>query len=243
MLKAIQYRITRNKKLSSTLKEILGFQPGNLELYRLAFLHKSAIQNNGESDKVFNNERLEFLGDALLGAIVTEYLYLSFPFKDEGFLTRVRSKIVSRQHLNFLADKMGLIHFLVKDKSKYEGSSIYGNALEALIGSIYLDKGFKTVKKFIINRLFKLYINVEELINTEFDYKSKLTQWAQKEKKVLEFRILADKKYSESEKYHIGIFVDSALMGECNHSSKKIAEQTAAARVWNHIELELTLLS
>ncbi|MGP8216003.1 MAG: ribonuclease III [Bacteroidia bacterium] len=220
-----------DKKLSSSLQNILGYYPAKLALYQMALRHKSSMRNNAESPQT-SNERLEFLGDALLNAVVAEHLFRRFPFKDEGFLTKMRSKVVSRNNLNSIAMKMGLQDMLSKDSGGYPGSSIYGNALEALIGSIYLDKGYKRTKQFILDRIFGLYVDIDELENTETDYKSKLIEWAQKEKKAIEFRVMEEPRYAQNKTFHIGLFIDQSIMAEANHYSKKRAEQIAAEKAW-----------
>jgi ribonuclease-3 len=217
---------------------VVGFYPGNVALYQMALRHKSLTR--GDTSKIItNNERLEFLGDALLDAIVADHLFHMFPYKDEGFLTKMRSKIVSRQHLNSLAIKMGLQNMLSKEGGISPGSSIYGNALEALIGSIYLDKGFLVAKKFILNRLFELYIDMDELENTETDFKSKLTEWAQKEKKSLEFKVLKEARNHNDRNFHVGVFINTTIQGEASHFSKKRAEQMAAEKAWELINRQI----
>ncbi len=208
----------------------MGFYPRNLALYQMAFRHKSMARNSAETAKM-SNERLEFLGDALLNAVVAEHLFRRFPYKDEGFLTKMRSKAVSRNHLNGIAIKMGLQDMLNKDSGGYSGSSIYGNALEALIGSVYMDSGFRKAKSFILDRVFGLYVDMDELENTETDFKSKLIEWAQKEKKSIEFRVMEEARYADDKTFLIGIFIDQVLKAEASHYSKKRAEQMAAEKV------------
>lgn len=183
-----------------------------------------------------SNERLEFLGDALLNAIVAEHLFRRFPYKDEGFLTKLRSKIVSRNHLNNIAMKMGLQDMLTKDSGGYPGSSIYGNALEALIGAVYLDTGYVRTKRFILNRIFVLYVDMDEVENTETDFKSKLIEWAQKERKSIEFKVMEEGRNADNKTFHIGLFVDQIIKAEASHTSKKRAEQIAAEKAWALIE-------
>ncbi len=231
----IRHWISTDRKFSGTLRSLLGFYPTNIALYRMAFRHRSAAQNSPD-DINESNERLEFLGDAILGAIVAEHIFSTFPFKDEGFLTKLRSKVVSRHQLNVIARKMGIPQMMsMNNDSNFEGSSIYGNALEALIGSIYLDKGYRKTKKFILDRFFGLYVDLHELEATETDFKSRLTEWSQKEKQELEFRVLQDPHHSRDRGFHIGIFVQKNLMSEASHNSKKRAEQMAAEKAWGVI--------
>jgi ribonuclease-3 len=235
----LSYLVSSDKKLSKTLKNILGFYPGNIDLYAMALRHKSLSRGNAELALANSNERLEFLGDALLDAVVADHLFHIFPYKDEGFLTKMRSKIVSRQHLNGLALKLGLHELLEKEGGTTPGTSIYGNALEALIGSIYLDKGYPAAKKFILIKLFGIYIDIEEVENTETDFKSKLTEWAQKEKKNLEFRVLEEARNNENRNYIVGVFINDSMLGQASNYSKKRAEQIAAEKAWESINLQL----
>jgi ribonuclease-3 len=193
----------------------------------LAFRHKSiAIEIK---DGVKNsNERLEFLGDALLGSIVAEYLFSRFPLKDEGFLTEMRSKIVSRVYLNRLALKMGVDQLVQYNQNAKVYKSIYGDTLEALIGAIYLDKGFRFTRKLILERIVKYYIDVEDLQNQELNFKSKLINWAQKNKKSIFFDakelIAADKQRY----FEVTVLIDDKALGSAKGLSKKAAEQSAA---------------
>jgi ribonuclease III len=200
----------------------------------MAFRHKSATPDL-KDELNESNERLEFLGDAILGAIVAEHLFSTFPFEDEGFLTKLRSKVVSRHHLNTIARKMGIPQIMNMNDANFSGSSIYGNALEALIGSIYLDKGYKKTKEFILDRFFGLYVDIHELESTETDYKSRLTEWSQKEKQVLEFKVLQDPHNSRDKGFQVGVFVGNELIAQAGHHSKKRAEQMAAEKAWGSI--------
>jgi ribonuclease-3 len=227
-----------DKKLSTTLKNILGFYPRNTALYSMALRHKSLMRGNSKQNAT-SNERLEFLGDALLDAVVADHLFHLFPYKDEGFLTKMRSKIVSRQHLNSIALRLGIQNLLEKEGGTSPGTSIYGNALEALIGSIYLDKGYTGAKRFILKRLFAYYIDMEEVENTETDFKSKLTEWAQKEKKNLEFRVLEEARNNDSRNFVVGAFVNNSMLGQAANFSKKRAEQMAAEKALESLNSQL----
>ena len=223
--------LSSDRKLSGSLKTILGFYPGNIALYQMALRHKSMAKGSPESEKA-SNERLEFLGDALLNSIVAEHLFRRFPYKDEGFLTKMRSKVVSRNHLNSIATRMGLQDLLSKDSGGYTGSSIYGNALEALIGSIYMDKGFNKTKKFILDRIFGLYVDLDELENTETDFKSKLIELVQKEKRSIEFRVMEEPRSTDKKTFSIGVYIDNVIQAQANHQSKKRAEQIASEKAY-----------
>jgi ribonuclease III len=219
---------SRNKKLLNKLSPLLGFVPNRIRLYEMAFIHKSAsiVLPNGD---VVNNERLEYLGDAVLDAIVADYLFKEFPDKDEGFLTKMRAKMVKRKNLNLLAYRMGIDQLIVSQTSPSNVSKyLYGNAFEALVGAIYLDKGFKRTAKFI-DRTINRYVDLERLKNTDSDYKSKLIEWAQKTKKELVF----DSQEEITQNHSLPVFVTHIYMmdedlGKGAGHSKKEAEQKAA---------------
>jgi ribonuclease-3 len=210
-------------QLKRGLKNLLGFTPGNLSLYKQAFLHSS-------KRGAVNNERLEFLGDAVLGAVVAEHLFKLFPYKDEGFLTQLRSKIVNRQTLQHLATKLGIDKYLViglkeSEKSK---SSVYGDAFEALIGAIYLDKGFVTCKNFILRRIIKVHIDISELVQTDTDFKSQLQIYCQKNKMSLEYRLLKEVQRGKDKIFTVQVFIDGKPYVSFENYSKRVAEQKAA---------------
>jgi ribonuclease-3 len=222
----IRYFFLTEKSKHKTLKRILGFIPGNIELYEQAFRHKSAADDDPRGNKN-SNERLEFLGDAILDAIIADYFFLKFPFKGEGFLTKMRSRMVSRSFLNDLAKKLDLDTFLEISEGVKNAKSVYGNALEALIGAIYLDKGYELTKRFVIERIIAEYIDIEALIALESDFKSKLIIAAQKAKKTLNFSI----KLIENEEfnYYIAtIVIEQIPIIDGKGNSKKAAEQDAA---------------
>ena len=172
-----------DQKIIKAILFLFGYEPVNINLYKLALLHKS--KNKNES-----NERLEYLGDAVLNLIVAEYLFKKYPFKDEGFLTKIRSKIVSRESLNNLGRKVGLKEIInFKNVNEYSKSynSIYGDALEAIIGAVYLDVGFEYCQEYIVKNIIIPYYNFDELVNKTHNFKSKILEWSQKEKKLIKF--------------------------------------------------------
>ena len=216
-----------DKKLHESLFNVLGFYPTNISLYKLAFRHSSAAQliKKGVRD---SNERLEFLGDSVIGTVVADYLFKKFPFKDEGFLTKMRSKMVSRQQHNQLAVKLGLNNFIEVNNDLHvnnKSSSINGDAYEALIGAIYLDKGYLFAQQFILTRIVNVHIDMDEVETKEVDFKSKLIEWAQKEKKEFRFETVIDGAVSDDKLYSIQIVVDNEAIGKAQHFSKKRAEQ------------------
>ncbi len=210
------------------LFDTLGFKPNNPDLYELALIHRSAsIRKDGYS---LNNERLEYLGDAVLGAIIADLLYKYFPSSDEGFLTQTRSKIVSRGSLNKLAKKIGLDKELISNVNLNNNKHIYGDAFEALIGAIYLDQGYQTTHQFIENKIFRKHINIEKVVTLETNFKSKLIEWSQKNKIDVVFNT-HEKDLDENQ--HLPLFVseveiDSEIKGRGIGTSKKEAQQKAA---------------
>lgn len=221
-----------NRKYVKALKNLLGFVPGNLSLYRLAFRHKSAAQSIKKGVKN-SNERLEFLGDAVLGSVVAETLFKLYPYEDEGFLTELRSKIVSRVNLNQLARKLGFDKLIEYD-SRMVGStrqgSLLGDAFEALVGAVYLDKGYDFTKDFLVNHIIKSHIDIHTLEQTETNFKSKLIEWCQRHGKDISFD-LTDNKEGESNKlFTVHASVDGEVLGMGKEFSKKNAEKLAAEK-------------
>ncbi|MFL5764454.1 MAG: ribonuclease III [Bacteroidia bacterium] len=233
--KPIRVHLSPDKKLYESLRNILGFYPGNISLYQLAFRHSSAAQLIRKGVKN-SNERLEFLGDSVIGAVVAEYLFKKFPYKDEGFLTKMRSKMVSRQQHNQIAMKMGLNKLLEVNNDRHQSgrsTSINGDAYEALIGAIYLDKGYKFAQKFILTRIINVHFDVDELETKEVDFKSKLIEWAQKEKKEFRFETLVDGANVDDKQFVMQLLIDNEVIGKAQHVSKKRAEQMVSEQACN----------
>lgn len=221
----------QEKKLIAAMKPMVGTKPLNINLYVLAISHSSIAKKNAGGLKD-SNERLEFLGDAILGSVVAEHLFKIFPFKDEGFLTETRSKIVNRESLNLLAKKIGvqtIISFENNPNSRAH-KSILGNTLEALVGAVYLDRGYKYCKKFIIRKLLIPHFDLEELAGTDSNFKSKIIEWAQKEGKDLSFEIENVVTKGNYKEFTAHVVVDGEVVGEGHGSSKKRAEQAAALK-------------
>lgn len=214
-----------DKALKKALKNLLGFTPHYLPYYVIAITHRS------KADQIaYNNERLEYLGDAFIGAIVGEYLFKKYPGRDEGYLTEMRSKIVSRNSLNEIARKMGLPKLTRFNQSDrlLRRSQIFGNALEALVGAIYLDVGFEKTRKFILKRILATYIDMELLETTEYNFKNKLYTWAQRHDKAIEFVTISEKIEAGRKVFTMGILVDGELRIQRSGYSKKAASQLAA---------------
>ncbi len=234
ILGRVKYLVSPKRKFRGTLRRYLGFYPNELKYYELAFLHRSAslIDNKG---LVINNERLEYLGDSVLDAVIADFLYYRFPSGDEGFLTQMRSKIVNGTNLSELARLLRINKLVVTNISQSVSKKhIYEDAFEAFIGAMYLDYGYMFVKKYVINHLLVKYIDVDKLLTINSNYKSQLIEWGQKYKKEVEF-------YTDLESYNSKYFVCYVRIEGENVSSgtglsKKEAEQKASKVALEKIE-------
>jgi ribonuclease III len=229
--------ILPKREFSSRLKKILGFKPGNLKLYEIAFIHRSATFTMPDGKKV-NNERLEYLGDAVLDAILSDYLFEKFPDATEGFMTKIRSRIVNRDVLNQLAVSMGIQNILISNISSVQPTkNLYGDALEALIGSVFLDKGFRKTKKLFIRNVLNKYLDLEVVINTDTDYKSLVFEWVQKHKSNLIFTYNEEYDFNlKKSVFSTTLIIEKEEMGEGHGTSKKEAEQEAASQAWKRLK-------
>lgn len=207
------------------LCNVLGFTPGHLNLYRTALSHRSVKEGADE-----NNERLEYLGDAILSGVVADYLFKRYPYKGEGFLTEMRSKMVNRATLNEVALKMGLkkITYYNKSDNSLKVSQIFGNTLEALVGAIYLDQGYDKTRRWVFRRIVIPHMYMEDLENLEINHKNKLYGWANKNGKTLEFETLDEKMEKGRRLFRVGAVVDGQLIAEGKAYNKKDASQIAA---------------
>lgn len=219
---------SKNKELYKSFNNLLGFVPNRIHIYKQALTHQSYYQKG--NSKRNDNERLEFLGDAVLDAIVGDILFKKFPFKGEGFLTEMRSKVVSRNNLSDLARKMGILQYIRYDKKNQKNKSfinqISGNALEAIFGAIYLDKGYRFTYRFFENRIFKLHIDIDHLEDEVISYKGKLFKWCQQNHKKLALPC-EEMEMNGRNIYHVKVLVDNDVLGEQEHMSKKKAEELA----------------
>lgn len=227
----------QDKAYYQTLKSLFGIRPNNIELYKLALIHRSASFLLPDGTPI-NNERLEFLGDAVMEAIVSDFLFIEFPGKDEGFLTQLRSKIVSRQTLNALAVRIGLDQYIIAQGGVTSTQKhLYGDALEAMIGAIYLDKGYDYVNRLLINDILRKYINLGNMTHTETDFKSRLIEWSQKHKYHLEFLTHPSPRYtSQNPHFHSTVTWNGHPLGEGEGDSKKSAEQAAAHQAFDQLQ-------
>ena len=222
-----------DKNLYEYIHNILGFYPKNIALYRVAFTHKSMAAETVGSYHV-NNERMEYLGDAVLSIAVADYLFHTYPTQPEGFLTEMRSRIVSRVSLNKLSQKLGFDDFIkhAPDMSN-NARSMGGNAFEALMGAIYLDRGFDFAKHIIIDRIVKVHIDLDELQNTDVNFKSKLLEWSQKNKRKLVYKSLGEIGEGQKREYHMQVVIDDKPYGDAIDRSIRGAEQLASEKTWH----------
>ena len=207
------------------LKNVIGFTPGKLSLYKTALTHRS-VRDNADQ----NNERLEYLGDAILSAIIADYLFKKYPYKEEGFLTEMRSKMVNRQQLNEIAVKMGLKKITAFNKldNSLKISQIFGNTLEAVVGAVYLDKGYNKTRIWVLERIIIPHFFMDDLETLEINHKNKLYGWANKNGHNLEFETLSEKFENGRRLFTIGAVVDGKLLAEGKAYNKKDASQIAA---------------
>ena len=228
----------RDKEHYRHMDDMFGFIPNNIELYKLALIHKSASFVLSDGSQI-NNERLEYLGDAVIEAVTSDFLYIEFPDRSEGFLTQLRSKIVSRQSLNELAEKLGLDKLLVVNTGVSAAQKhIYGDAFEAMMGAIYLDQGYNFVNRLLINRIYADYLDLEELTEEETDFKSRLIEWCQKNRHAVQFRT---KHGSVNGNFVTTILIDHMEVGHGTGTSKKEAEQNAARMMAQSVDDEAAL--
>ena len=218
---------------------IVGHRPLNLHPYKVATQHSSIAKKIKQGFKE-SNERLEFLGDAVLGLVVADYVFKKYPFKDEGFLTEIRSRIVSRDSLNMVGRKIGveqIVKFDLKRKTPNSHKSLFGNTLEALIGAVYVDRGFKKAERFIIKKLLIPHFDIEEIISTTKNYKSKLIEWTQKQSKTIDFIHIKTIEKGHFKEFIIEVRIDNEPITKVHGLSKKKAEQDASREACDKLSL------
>ncbi len=225
-------RFKRNGNFFIELTKILGFKPKKIKYYKKAFTHRSMNIKDTKGNPL-NYERLEFLGDAMLSSVIASHLYLEVPSGDEGYLTKMRSKIVSREHLNELGKDLKLID-LVQSKipAGQFGDNIHGNLFEALVGAIYLDKGYKYCEKFIFKRVIIPYVDIETLEGKVISYKSLLIEWCQKEKKTFGYNVYEDTGNDDVRHFSVKLSIDDKVIAKARATSKKKAEEKASKRAF-----------
>ena len=214
------------------ISNILGFKPKKLNVYKKAFLNRSANKRD-KNGLPLNYERLEFLGDSMLGTIISRYLYNEVPNGDEGYLTKMRSKIVSRKHLNELGKDLNLISYVESRIPKsHFGDNIHGNVFEALVGAIYLDRGYKYCEKFINDRVIDPYVDIEQLEGKVISYKSLVIEWCQKQKKEFHYNVYEDTGKDPLKHFAVKLSIDERVMAKARATSKKKAEEKASKRAF-----------
>ncbi|SHL69841.1 ribonuclease III [Hymenobacter psychrotolerans] len=224
----------QDKAFRQAIATVTGRTPQNVRLYHLAFTHSSVVKQQAtEAGRNQSNERLEFLGDAVLGTVVAEYLFRKFPYEQEGFLTEMRSRIVNRESLNGLALKLGLDKLVQLDPGQGRAArsrSVNGNALEALVGAVYLDQGYKAARKFVLSRLVKPFVDVKSLTETTANFKSKLIEWAQRNGKAIRYDLNGEARPGGVMEFSATVLLDGEAVATGMGLSKKQAEQLAAER-------------
>lgn len=228
----------KDQILSDAIASIVGSKPKNLDLFKLATLHSSAgkVTKGGFRE---SNERLEFLGDAALSMAVAEYLFKKYPFETEGFLTEIRSRIVKRETLNRLALKLGIPSLVeLQDQiQNKKGNSIYGNALEAVIGAVFLDRGYAFCKTFILEKIVEQHLDIQQIIHTDSNFKSKIIEWAQKESKEIVFESVPQSNIAANDEFEVALLIDKQQVSKGVGTSKKRAEQDAALKACEKLKL------
>ena len=214
------------------IQDVLGFSPNTLEYYKKAFTHRSSNKQDSKGNAI-NYERLEFLGDAMLSAVIAGHLFNKAPTGDEGYLTKMRSKIVSREHLNELGKDLNLVRFVEsKVPIQHFGENIHGNIFESLVGAIYLDKGYVYCEKFIQKRVVVPYVDIAKLEGKVISYKSLLIEWCQKEKRHFHYDIFDDNGIDGQRFFGVKLSIDDKVIAKARATSKKKAEEKASQRAY-----------
>ena len=218
----------KNREITAYIQNIFGVKVKNIDLYKTALTHRSSSEKNGIGG-VLNNERLEYLGDAVLSAVVADFLFKKFPLFAEGPLTELRSKIVCRERLNLLSRKIGLNQLLRMDDHVH-AKSANGDAFEALVGAFYLDQGYEKTKKILIKKIILTYLDINAILVEESNFKSKILSWAQKQRRKVEFTHSEQWNNTHRKLFKVKLYVDGELMGEGLDYTIKKAEQSAAEK-------------
>ncbi|RAJ17740.1 ribonuclease III [Olleya aquimaris] len=223
-----------------SISKILKFKPKTIKHYQTAFTHRSMNIKDGKGH-IINYERLEFLGDAMLSAVIAHHLYMEVPGGDEGYLTKMRSKVVSREHLNELGKDLELIkHVQSKIPKGQFGDNIHGNLFEALIGAIYLDRGYKYCEKFIQKRVINPYVDIEKLEGKVISYKSLLIEWCQKEKKIFDYHVYEDTGNDDVKHFSVKLSINDKIVAKARATSKKKAEEKASKRAFFALQSQIS---
>ena len=233
-------RSERNGNFFIQIKNIVGYKPSTISYYEKAFTHRS-MNIRDEQGIPINYERLEFVGDAMLSAVVASHLFNEVPQGDEGYLTKMRSKIVSREHLNELSKELHLID-LVESKIPKDsfGNNIHGNLFEALVGAIYLDKGYRYCERFIFDKVIIPHVDIEQLEGKVISYKSLLIEWCQKEKKTFDYQVYDDTGNDQLRHFSVKLSINNKIIAKARATSKKKAEEKASKRAFFAFQNKIT---
>ena len=221
----------------SRLKKITSLNPINGEIYQKAFTHRSSNLKDVKGNSI-NFERLEFLGDSMISIVISALLFETFPQAKEGTLTKYRAKIVSRENLNNIGEKLSLIEFLDGEIKANLGNNIHGNLLEALVGAIFIDRGYKKCKEFILKRIVKDYVDLDQLKHTILSYKGLLLEWGQKNKKIVQFKTERDRGLDPKFNYTTSVYLDDKLIVKAREISKKKSEEKSARRAYHAMNIK-----
>ncbi len=225
------------------LNQIVGYKIKNKSLYYKAFTHRS-MNIKDEKGNAINYERLEFVGDAMLSAVIASYLYEEVPHGDEGYLTKMRSKVVSREHLNELGKELNLIDLVESKIPKNNfGNNIHGNLFEALVGAIFLDKGYSLCEKFIQLRIIEPHVDIETLEGRVISYKSLVIEWCQKEKRTFDYNVYDDTGNDDIKHFAVKLSIDKKVISKARATSKKKAEEKASKRAFFAFQKEISQAS
>jgi len=236
ILRSKEDRVFLNK-----IRKITEFKPKNLEIYRKAFTH-SSVKKTDQNGNIINYERLEFLGDSIIGSIIATYLYRKVPEQNEGYLTKMKSKIVNRKNLNKLAKKLNLIELIIirRNSQKKIGEKIYGDIFEAFVGAIYLDKGYLACEKFIHKKLIEPYVDISKLEREILSYKGLLIEWCQKYKKNYVIETEETTKNNSIKRFFLAkLYIDENQISESTATSKKQAEEIASKRAYYTLKMKV----
>jgi len=229
----------KDRQFVATITQLIGFKPIQIKPYKTAFTHRSLNLRN-EKGHAVNYERLEFLGDAMLSAVIADHLYIEVPSGDEGYLTKMRSKIVSREHLNELGEALKLVDLIKSNIPKAQfGNNIHGNLFEALVGAIYLDRGYKYCEKFIYKTIIIPHVDIQKLEGKVISYKSLLIEWCQKEKKTFIYDVYDDTGIDELRHFAVKLLIDNKIIAKARATSKKKAEEKASKRAFFVLQTEI----
>lgn len=229
--------LSSDKQFARSVGEIVGFTPSNLQIFKQAFSHKSAVDPRLHT--VTSNERLEYLGDSLLSTIVAEYLFQKYPNSNEGFLTKMRSKIVKRKTLNRIADDMGIDVVLQENNDTRLSDSMKGNCLEALVGAIYLEKGFDKTRDIVIRKILRQHLNIQDLEDNDDNYKSQLLEYCQKNGNEIDYRVIERFKMENRDRFKIAVYVNGKELASGEDFNKKSAEQNASYKALKSLGIEV----